>query len=109
VLVHAAWVRSRIRTGAGSAAMSTPELGANLRLGASASLNASLASSRMAGMRWNQAGLNYLYSLSRRTELYAMAIMQQAHGSGAVAAINSLGYASGQRQHALRLGVHHLF
>lgn len=109
VLVHAAWVRSRIRTAAGTAAMSTPEAGVNVRIGAAASLNTSLSSSHMAGMRWNQAGVNYVYSLSRRTELYAMAIMQRARGNGAVAAINSLGYASGQRQHALRLGVHHLF
>ncbi|MRV76194.1 porin [Duganella sp. FT92W] len=109
VLVHGAWLRSRIQTAAGEVAMSTPELGVNVRVGAAASLNTSLASSHMAGMRWRQAGLNYVYSLSRRTEIYAMAIMQQAHGNGAVAAINGLGYASGQRQHALRLGVHHLF
>lgn len=109
VLLHGAVVRSRIQTAAGEVAMSTPELGANVRLGAATSLNTSVSSSRMAGMRWNQAGVNYVYSISRRTELYAMAIMQQAHGSGAVAAINSLGYASGQRQQALRLGVHHLF
>ncbi len=109
VLVHAAWVRSRIRTAAGEAAMATPEFGANVRLGAAASLNMALSSSHMGGRRWNQGGVNYVYSLSRRTEVYAMAIMQQARGDGAVAAINSLGYASGQRQHALRIGVHHLF
>ena len=109
VLVHAAVVRSRIQAPAGETAMSTPELGVNVRLSAAASLNTSLSSSHMGGMRWNQAGVNYVYSLSRRTEVYAMAIAQQADGNGAVAAINSLGYASGQRQHALRLGVHHLF
>ncbi|QBE65609.1 porin [Pseudoduganella lutea] len=109
VLLHAALVRSRLQALAGETTMSTPELGVNVRVGASASLNTSLSSSHMDGMRWNQAGVNYVYSLSRRTEVYAMAIMQRAHGDGAVAAINSLGYASGQRQNALRLGVHHLF
>ncbi|GAB2842034.1 porin [Pseudoduganella ginsengisoli] len=109
VLVHGAWVRSRVRTAAGDVAMTTPELGVNVRIGAAASVNTALSFSHMGAMHWNQAGVNYVYSLSRRTELYAMAIMQKANGAGAVAAINSLGYASGQRQTALRIGIHHLF
>lgn len=109
VLLHAAIGQSRIRTAAGSVTMTTPEAGANFRLSPANSLNTGFSVTRMAGKQWRQFQVAHVHALSQRTELYAMAVFQQARGAGAVAAINSLGLSSGQRQHALRLGVHHLF
>jgi predicted porin len=109
VLLHAAVGQSRIRTAAGTATMTTPECGANVRLAPQDTLHLAVSSTRLAGMRWRQFQVNNVYALSPRTELYAMAVFQQAAGAGAVAAINSLGPSSNQRQHAIRLGVHHLF
>ena len=109
VLLHAAIGQSHMSAAGGATTMTTPELGANFAIAPAVSLNTAYSSSRLAGRAWQQFGLNCVYSMSHRTELYAMALSQRASGAGAVAAINSLGPASGQRQHALRLGVHHLF
>lgn len=109
VLLHAAIGHSKIQAAGGTAAMTTPECGANFRLAPSDSLNIAYSSTRLAGQRWRQFAVNNVYALSRRTELYAMAVFQRASGAGAVAAINSLGVSSNQRQNALRVGVHHLF
>lgn len=109
VLLHAAVGQSKIKTAAGDATVTTPEAGANVRLSAMDSLNVAMSSSTLAGKHWRQFQVNNVYALSPRTELYAMAVFQKASGAGAVAAINSLGLSSDQRQHAIRLGVHHLF
>ncbi|MES2263989.1 MAG: porin [Pseudomonadota bacterium] len=109
VLLHAAVGQSKVQTVAGSATMTTPEFGANFRLAPADTLNFGYSSTKLADKRWRQFEINNVYSLSARTELYAMAVFQKAGGAGAVAAINSLGLSSDQRQHALRLGVHHLF
>ena len=109
VLLHAAIGRSRIGTAAGSATMTTPEAGANFRLSPAHAIHTGFSITRLAGKQWRQFQVAHVHALSQRTELYAMAVFQQARGAGAVAAINSLGLSSSQRQHALRLGVHHLF
>ncbi|GAB2846132.1 porin [Pseudoduganella ginsengisoli] len=109
VLLHAAIGHSKIQTAAGSVAMTTPEGGVNVQLTPADSLNFAVSSTRLADKRWRQFEINNVVSLSKRTEVYAMAVFQKASGAGAVAAINSLGLAAGQRQHAIRLGVHHLF
>jgi predicted porin len=108
-LLHALHVDTSITAGLAGTTMKSSELGVNLRTGSFTSLNVGLARTALEGRRWNQLTVNQVYTLSRRTSVYAQALLQHASGNGAVAAINSLGVASGQRQSAVRLGVHHLF
>ena len=106
---HALYVQTRITAGAAEATMKSSELGLNFPVWQRFSVNVALSRSTLAGMRWDQFTLNNVYSLSKRTSVYAQAVLQNASGAGAVAAINSIGYASGRTQTALRLGVHQLF
>lgn len=108
-VLHALYVQTRITAGAAEATMKSSELGVNFPVWQRFSVNVALSRSTLAGIRWDQFTLNNVYSLSKRTSVYAQAVLQNASGAGAVAAINSIGYASGRTQNALRLGVHQLF
>ncbi|HEY1147467.1 MAG TPA: porin, partial [Pseudoduganella sp.] len=108
-VLHALHVQTGITAGAAEATMKSSELGVNLPVWQRFSVNLALSRSSLAGMRWDQFTLNNVYSLSKRTSVYAQGVLQRASGTGAVAAINSIGYAAGRTQTALRLGVHHLF
>jgi predicted porin len=108
-MLHGLYMQTDIVAGASSATMTSAEVGVNYRLAATDSINAGITGTRLGDLHWNQLTLVHVHSFSRRTSLYALAIHQQASGPGAVAAINSLGYASGSSQSALRVGIHHLF
>ncbi|KQV84814.1 hypothetical protein ASD15_06550 [Massilia sp. Root351] len=108
-LLHALHVDTAITAGSAGTSMKSSELGVNLRTGGFTSLNLGLARTTLEGRRWDQLTANQVYTLSRRTSVYAQVLLQRASGNGAVAAINALGVSSTPRQSALRLGVHHLF
>ncbi|WP_158598080.1 porin [Noviherbaspirillum saxi] len=108
-LLHALHVQTDISVAAATATMKSSELGVNYRITPANSLNLGVAHTSLNDMSWDQLTLNNVYSLSKRTAVYAQALHQRASGTGTVAAVNSFGYATGQRQSAIRIGVHHLF
>lgn len=85
------------------------DVGANWRITPANALNGGVSLSRLASGRWMTLIVTDVYSLSRRTSLYATALYQQASGDGAVASMLSAGQASGRRQFGVTTGVQHFF
>ena len=64
--------------------------------------------------KWNQFGLQTVYSLSKRTDVYLLGTFQTASGTSstgaaAVADIGSLGDSSNNHQAVARVAIHHKF
>ncbi|MFX1764855.1 porin [Paraburkholderia sp. A1RI-2L] len=85
-----------------------------LLLGGQASYSHGSAVAGEPGGKYGQFDLGALYSLSKRTDLYATAVYQvasgtQSTGTRAVASIFGLTPSSSNRQAALRLAIRHVF
>ncbi|WP_375509128.1 hypothetical protein [uncultured Caballeronia sp.] len=49
------------------------------------------------------------YALSKRTDVYLLAVEQRATGAGAVATITTIANSSSRNQNQARLGIRHIF
>jgi len=103
---HAMVSRIELENRAGAEAQTNVEFGSDFDSGIN-TLGISAASSRFAGVRWNQFNVIDMVHLSKRTTLYAALAWQRARGGLAV--INGLAPSSTERQLVTRIGVHHLF
>jgi outer membrane protein OmpU len=72
-------------------------------------LEASFAQSRFEQSRWRNYSLIADYYLSKRTDVYASANLQDTSGPGTSAVLVTLSPSSSGRQSALRLGIRHRF
>lgn len=72
-------------------------------------LEASVAQARFEDSKWRNYTLIADYYLSKRTDVYASANLQDASGPGTLAALVTLSPSSTDRQSALRVGIRHRF
>lgn len=85
------------------------DLGASWRYTTANALNVGYTNTKLEGARWNQFSLSNVYSLSKRTEVYAQAAYQRASGDAKFAIINNAGVSGGTSQLVTTVGVHHSF
>jgi predicted porin len=104
---HAMFSRIELENRVGSAAQSNYEFGTDIDTGGANVLGISGASSRFAGVRWNQFNVIDMLHLSKRTTLYAALAYQRA--SNGLAVINGLNPSTTNRQIVSRIGIHHFF
>jgi len=104
---HAMFSRIELENRSASAAQSNYELGTDIETFTNNIVGVSAATSRLAGVRWNQFNLIDMYRISKRTTLYAAFAVQ--HASNGLAVINGLAPSSTSRQAVTRVGIHHFF
>jgi predicted porin len=104
---HAMFSRIELQNRVGSAAQSNYELGTDIETFTNNIVGVSAATSRLAGVRWNQFNVIDMLRLSKRTTLYAALAVQRA--SDGLAIINGLTPSSTNRQVVTRVGIHHFF
>lgn len=85
------------------------DLGAAWRYSGANTLNIGYTHSKLDGARWNQVSLSNVYSLSKRTELYAQAAYQRAGGDAKLAIMNGTGVSGSSSQLVTTVGMHHSF
>lgn len=72
-------------------------------------LEASVAQARFEDSKWRNYTLIADYYLSKRTDIYASANLQEVSGSGTSAVLVTLSPSNSDRQSALRVGIRHRF
>jgi predicted porin len=85
------------------------DLGAAWRYNPANSLNLGYTHTKLEGARWDQFSVGNAYSLSKRTEVYAVLAYQKAGGDARFAIMNNTGVSGGSTQMVTTVGVHHLF
>ncbi|MBN3854267.1 porin [Paraburkholderia sp. Ac-20340] len=116
VTLGAAWSRA-IQTGivdadsgAGlpSIAFSNYELNAVWQVTPTVSLTGMYVYTKASSAHWNEGGVQAIYQLSKRTDVYAETLYQRAT-AGAPAAINAFDPSSGRNQLVVATGIRHRF
>jgi predicted porin len=85
------------------------DLGAAWRYNPANSLNLGYTRTKQEGAHWDQFSAGNAYSLSKRTELYAVMAYQKAGGDARFAIMNNTGVSGGSTQLLTAVGVHHSF
>jgi predicted porin len=109
VRVNGLYTQSRIDLPGTSPKQKNLDLGASWRYTAANAMNVGYTHSRLEGTRWNRVSLSNVYSLSKRTEVYAQAAYQRAGGDARFAIMNNTGVSGGSSQVVTTVGVHHSF
>jgi len=107
VRLNALLTRSTLKYGGASSNMSALDLGLAWQTSQSVTINTGYSFSRFEQTKWNQVHLGARYAFSKRTQLHASVTHQRA--SDGVAAMNSVGVASGRTQTVIAAGIHHSF
>ena len=89
--------------------MNNVDVGVNFQVTPFYYLNATTTYSKLDSHKWNLFGLNNIYLLSKRTQVYLTAIYEKASGDHTVAVLNSLSPSSTNKQVAVLVGIHHNF
>jgi predicted porin len=106
--VHGMYTQVSLATDTDSARMRTVELGAEYKTTSANAITVGGYVSWLVDTRYDELGVGYTCSLSRRTIVYAQVTYQRADGAGN-AAMPLLASASGPNQTAFRVGLHHFF
>jgi predicted porin len=109
VRMNALYTQSKLDMAATSATQKNVDLGVSWRYNPVNALNVGYTHSRLEGARYNQVSVSNIYSLSKRTELYAQAAYQKAGGNARFAIQNNTGVSSSDSQLVTTVGVHHSF
>ncbi|EIF31998.1 hypothetical protein BCh11DRAFT_07565 [Burkholderia sp. Ch1-1] len=108
VMVHGMFTHVTIDGYRGTANMNTGELGVNVPTSAANAITLGGFYSSLTGTHYVEAGVGNLYSLSRRTLVYAQAVYEHASGIGN-ASMALLTPSNTPSQAAFRIGIHHFF
>ena len=106
--LHGLLSQVNLSTAIESTRMRTAELGADYHLTVANTITVGGYLSWLAGTRYAELGFGDLYSLSKRTLVYAQITSQHTNGVGN-AAMPLLAPSSSPNQTAFRIGVHHFF
>ncbi|MFM0641136.1 porin [Paraburkholderia metrosideri] len=106
--VHGVFTQVNLAAAANSVRMRTVELGADYSTNFANSLTMGGYVSWLGGTQYDEMGVGDVYSLSRRTIVYAQVTYQRTAGVGN-AAMPLLAPANGSNQTAFRVGMHHFF
>ncbi|NPT35159.1 porin [Paraburkholderia xenovorans] len=106
--LHGVLTQVNLSSDYGSGRMRTVELGADVHTSVANMVTLGGYASWLTGTRYTEVGVGDVYSLSKRTIVYAQAVYQHAQGSGN-AAIPLLSPSNSPNQTALRVGVHQFF
>lgn len=109
VRLNGLYTRSKIELGASSPTQKNVDLGASWRYNPANALNLGYMHSRLEGAHYNQISVSNVYSLSKRTEVYAQAAYQRAGGTARFAIQNNTGVSGSDSQWVTTVGVHHSF
>lgn len=82
--------------------------GAEWSVTAASTLTAGANTTTLDAHRWTQVGLGYIYSLSKRTQLYLQGVYEHAN-PGSLASLSIAGVSSTNNQLLLLTGIHHNF
>ncbi|OAJ56911.1 porin [Paraburkholderia ginsengiterrae] len=107
-LLHALVTQVRIERHGQTENYRTADGGVNFQLAPDYQIDAGAWTTTLAGKRWTQLTVANVYSLSKRTQLYADLMVEQA-SSGAIANTIGIGASSSNRQTVVLAGIHHLF
>ncbi|WP_179402082.1 porin [Burkholderia guangdongensis] len=108
VLVHGLYTRVKMQSNGFSNTFQSYDAGANVNTSAFNTIAGGAATSTLSGKRWTQFELGDIYSLSKRTQLYANVLYEHASG-GAQAAFFTAGTSSSANQVVVLTGIHHSF
>jgi predicted porin len=106
--LHGMFTQVNLATAADSVKMRTAELGGEYYTSFANAVTTGGYVSWFGGTRYEEIGAGDVYSLSKRTIVYAQVTYQHADGVGN-AAMPLLAAANGPSQAAFRVGVHHFF
>lgn len=108
VRVHALYTGVRLQNGEQTDTFQSYEAGAEYHWGVRHTINAGAASSSLAGHRWTQCDVGYIYAFSKVTQWYLQGLYEHAN-AGTNAALLTAGVSSGRNQLMVVSGIHHLF
>lgn len=109
VRLNGLYTQSKIDLGGASPTQKNVDLGASWNYNPANALNLGYMHSKLEGAHYNQVSLSNVYSLSKRTQLYAQAAYQRAGGTASFAVQNNTGISSSNSQLVTTVGVHHSF
>lgn len=107
--VFALFTQTRITAHSTNDNMNNIDVGVNFQITPVYYLNATTTYSKLDSHKWNLFGLNNIYQLSKRTQVYLTALYEKASGHNTVAVLNSLSPSSNDKQVAVMAGIHHNF
>jgi predicted porin len=107
--VFALFTQTRITAKSNTDNMNNMDIGVNFQVTPFYYLNATTTYSKLDSHKWNLFGLNNIYLLSKRTQVYLTAIYEKASGDHTVAVLNGLSPSSTNKQFAILAGIHHSF
>lgn len=108
VRMHALYTRVQLEANGHSNLYQSYDAGVEYQATITNQFDAGAATTSLAGHRWTQADIGYIYSLSKSTQLYLQGVYEHGN-SGTLADLSTGGISSTANQVIVLSGIHHSF